>query len=585
MRIWMGILLFLLELTLLSSVIQGQDASACQIRHSDIFISQVTSMSTLKQYHVTGIAWGFLPHPLDRRNMDRWKKRVSTIKASGLKFQARIEFDARWENMIDFDPVFYQESIMRTLDGEYLVAPWFADHRYKGSPAYWFCSNAPNFREYLKFQAKHALSGSPDLIMLDAQTSSALPLRWYAGCFCPHCLKGFNRFLESSYTPLELDQKGIENRRSFNYREFLKERGYDDLQFKRESRLQRPDIPLFREYQEYQLWAVSKLSGELSAYIDSLAGRHVPLSTSSPAHQAYRSVIIPEISHYTLEMAQETSSLQVPVSTILKYKIAEAVGKKILVTALPKQDWKLILEEERSGLVRTWIAQAYAHGANFMVPAKQWASGNKHYKGAPDDFKDLYDFIDQNRELFDGYSSFAGLSLLITHDGLRQKSGRLDSVIHRLNFENIPFNVSMVPGGWWDFELDESLLSSGDVLLLTDSGCSWWKELPRPVQSNQEGGELSITPRRNPDRPGNPVVFHLLNRKYNRDTDRVVTITDLEIQLSDSLFEDKFSGACFYRPGKVPVQLDLQTGSEGYSIRIPDLDEWGIIAFTSVSVQ
>ncbi|MCK5461959.1 MAG: hypothetical protein KAI95_03050, partial [Bacteroidales bacterium] len=41
----------------------GQDVSA--IQHSDIFVTRTKSDKVFKQYHVSGLAWGFLPHPLN----------------------------------------------------------------------------------------------------------------------------------------------------------------------------------------------------------------------------------------------------------------------------------------------------------------------------------------------------------------------------------------------------------------------------------------------------------------------------------------------------------------------------------------
>ncbi len=196
---------------------EAQDKQPSGVNKSDIFIARSESEKVFEQYHVTGYTWGFLPHPLNNKTIRKWKRNIKHLQSKGLKFQARIEFDARWENMIDYDPKGFHDDIMRTLEGELLIAPWFKERKYKGYPAYWFCSNAPGFQEYLRYQAEITWSAKPDSIMLDAQTSTALSLKWYGGCFCPHCIGGFRQYLRKRFSPRELKEMDVEDEQSFDY--------------------------------------------------------------------------------------------------------------------------------------------------------------------------------------------------------------------------------------------------------------------------------------------------------------------------------------------------------------------------------
>ncbi len=585
----------------------GQDVSA--IQHSDIFVTRTKSDKVFKQYHVSGLAWGFLPHPLNERTINRWRKNVKRVQAKGIHFQARIEFDARWENMIDYDPKGFRDNVMHTLDGDLLIAPWFKDRKHRGHPAYWFCSNAPGFREYLKYQADFVISGNPDFIMLDAQTSAALALKWYGACFCDHCLGGFNIYLDRCYTAGELESMGVWPVKHFNYAEYLKSNGYNDNTFINKSREAADTIPLLDIYKKYHIQSIGDLTAELGAYIDKQAGRHIPLSTSSPPHQPFRSVVVPEIFHYTLEMGQDAMERQVPVRTILNYKIAEAVQKKLIVTALPKQDWKLILDENRPGLVRTWIAQAYANGANFMVPVNQWASGHKRYKGNPADFTDMYDFIHNHAFLLDGYRAMAKTGLILSRTELSERQDIVESVLQHLVLENIPFRLIYTGPNDWDNKLaGEDLLGLNVVITpsnpdyLTDKQ---WETLSdfdgmiqsrsgeielmemvgRPITVTNGNDKLTVLPRENLLDDDYPYVCHLLNSLYDRETDRLLPQKDVRIWFDGVFFSKNISTALFYCPEEDPVELDMQPSENGFTIQIPRVADWGIVAFTSKSID
>jgi len=589
--------LILLTLYVLALSANGQSGIAPLIRHSDILISTKKPDKILKQYHISGVAWGFLPKPLNGRTMNKWKRDIERVQSKGLKFQARIEFDARWENMIDYDPKGFSDQVMRTLDGKMLIAPWFAERKYKGNPAYWFCSNSPGFRSYLEYQADLVLSGNPDYIMLDAQTSTALPLKWYAACFCDHCLRGFRKYLDEYYSGEDLSKMGINTLPDFDYAEFLKSKGYNDERFIKESRRPQNEIPMFEEYRRFHVWSVNDLTHTLSRYIDQQAGQHVTLSTSSPPHQPYRSVIIPEVSHYTLEMGQDAGDYKAPYRTITKYKIAEAVNKKVIVTALPKQDWKIILEEDRPGLVRTWIVQAYAHGANFMVPLNQWASGYKRYTSKPEDIADLYDFIHEYAHLFDGYQSINIAGVVVTNNDLINSQAGIDSMVSYLTKVNMPFRLILADEGYWDSELWTNKLPDYKVILQFNGKdymsrdrkiISWpdttklFEILPSPIIVQGSNKKISVLPRTNPDNASFPLVCHIVNREYDKDSDSIIPHKEFLVSFNRSFIDMEPTSAILFRPGNEPVELKLIETENDLSVQIPEVAEWGIIVFKTI---
>jgi hypothetical protein len=68
---------------------------------------------------------------------------------------------------------------------------------------------------------------------------------------------------------------------------------------------------------------------------------------------------------------------------------------------------------------------------------------------------------------------------------------------------------------------------------------------------------------------------------YDKEKDSVIKHRDFTISFENSLFEKTIKAAVWYRPGKDPVMLALALGDEGFRIKIPELEEWGIIRFRS----
>jgi len=112
------------------------------LKRSDVLITRPCGMDVYRRYRATGLGWGFLPEP-DRRGLppdEEMMRDVDEAHRCGVKFQGRVELDADWMGMIDFDSNF-MESTVRDLNNRPAVTWWV--HTYKGHPSYHFCTNAP----------------------------------------------------------------------------------------------------------------------------------------------------------------------------------------------------------------------------------------------------------------------------------------------------------------------------------------------------------------------------------------------------------------------------------------------------------
>jgi len=99
----------------------ASESKVMNVKRSDVVMTHPPrNPDVYEQYGATFVAWGFLPDGArvgDASLIDYWRRRVDDVHSAGLRFQGRVELDAGWRGMIDFDPNF-MESVCRTLDAE-----------------------------------------------------------------------------------------------------------------------------------------------------------------------------------------------------------------------------------------------------------------------------------------------------------------------------------------------------------------------------------------------------------------------------------------------------------------------------------
>ena len=251
------------------------------LKRSDVVITRPCGMDVYRRYRATAMGWGFLPEP-DRRGLppdEEMMRDVDEAHRCGVKFQGRVELDADWMGVIDFDSNF-MESTVRDLNDKPAIT-WWA-HRYKGHPPYFFCTNSPAYRHYLMYQLRRVMQAGTDWLMIDSAipTIASLNAR-YGGCFCQHCMSGFRDCLRANLSDAELASWEIADLESFNYREYLLARGFTDERYRAEILAFPPVIPLAREYFDFQWKEVNSLFRAFKRYAQEF-GDEVPMSSNSP---------------------------------------------------------------------------------------------------------------------------------------------------------------------------------------------------------------------------------------------------------------------------------------------------------------
>ena len=578
-------------------------------------------MDVYRRYRATGLGWGFLPEP-DRRGLppdEEMMRDVDEAHRCGVKFQGRVELDADWMGMIDFDSNF-MESTVRDLNNKPAVTWWV--HTYKGHPSYHFCTNAPGYRHYLFYQLRRVMEAGTDWLMIDSAipTIGALNAR-YGGCFCEHCMVGFREYLKANLSASELASHGVDDLDRFNYREYLLSQGLTDERYRAEILAFPPVIPLAKEYFDYQWQEVNALFREFKRRAQTY-GDDVPMSSNSPYYWAEFMYAIDAHDFYTNEMQYKAPEEEIlPTEPIYTFKLADALDRIVAITGVPRAFEPCRLND-RPGHIRLWIAQAYAHGHVFMAPDKMWTlryagEPDRWYHSKPGDYEDLYHFVRDYPELFDSYESVGSVALIFSNNAVRQYLGdRLGSghlggqnrsapktelfeACRALSAANVPYHLIVAGDAWVeDHLLDTDLSPYRAVLRFEPSHLNEEQEARLATAGDRlvtwTGSEealaksgsyiqvsavenVSVLPRWQPGNPAAPAVCHLLNSNYDPRTDEYRQLGDFSLSIADSMLGRSFSKATLYAPGRNPVTLDFGSHNGASRITVDRLAMWAIL--------
>lgn len=275
------------------------------------------------------------------------------------------------------------------LDGNRVSAPWMRG--WKGS--YWGCANSPEYRaSYVAF-ANRAIDAGSDGLQMDDPLMNVAAVNW-GGCFCPHCMAGFRRYLQEHATADELAKWDIPDVTQFDYREYLKARHapvgdafakYDGGALKRH----------FAAFQEQSVRAFFQ---DTRAQIDAHAGRHVVFSSNNYAGRWQFPYEL-----FEFGMAELPERDANPKTIYQRLAEARRQGKAQLLTLVPKA-----LDGSEVGPTRRAIAMCYAGGGHLIVPWDVYTGSDRpRYYGQPEQYADLYRFVRGQRQLFAGYEDAA----------------------------------------------------------------------------------------------------------------------------------------------------------------------------------
>jgi hypothetical protein len=172
------------------------------------------------------------------------------------------------DGLLDIDgrPIsdLWEDCATRRLDGKPCHTEWveMPGHAHR---CHLMCRNNPAWRQYLKKILEIQIDAGVAGIQLD-EPETPLASVQYGGCFCRSCMKQFREYLKTlatrgervgSMSPADLD--------GFHYGEYLKSMGVAYPGNPKE-------VPLFKQYWDFQLSSFKRFFHELVAHAKSYAG-------------------------------------------------------------------------------------------------------------------------------------------------------------------------------------------------------------------------------------------------------------------------------------------------------------------------
>ncbi|MBM3497248.1 MAG: hypothetical protein FJX74_01135 [Armatimonadetes bacterium] len=569
------------------------------VKRSDVVFMGPKSGDIYDAYGATMVSWGGGAWSEDPKAVEQFGRRVQDAHDRGMRYCAGLAFRTAFAKMIDFDEERFMESVCRTLDGEPITVPWLWDHAHKGHPAYWFCTNAPGYRAYLKHQADLATLTDIEGLHIDDYNGTA-GTEWRGGCFCPHCMAAFREYLKANVPAEELAELGITSPDGFDYGEWLRARGTTVDEYRKTVDWK---LPLGPEFVTFQYRAAAEWVGEVRRYAEERIGHPLMLSVNSSANGPKALVIASKLTYFCGEVDHRAESLQVPDAPVFVFKLGEALGKPQVCTA-SGQDWAYVMAEGKPGLVRTWIAQSYAFGHQLMAPHRQWAytqeKGTHWYESKPEDYADLYRFVRGHAELLDDYEPLAEVGVVYSNAAFRANKNQARDACYALAHANVPFRLLIAGDDWLDDRLAADDLTGLKAIVIADplpldaeqqtvldaaaDRLVTWPDEARlrqlaPASVSVGGAEgIMALPRAVPGDDARPVVVHLLNLNYSGDLDGVARQANVTLTLGKSLLGRAVSKATLFAPGAEPLDLPIAGAADRLRVSLPELGLWGIVA-------
>ncbi len=386
--------------------------------------SEHDTLQALEDFHATGLVWAYIKDPAD----------IATVKASGRFFQGAVNSSIsgipdRPKNASAEAEGFIEKYSAKKLDGTPCIQPWKRHWPNEISATAGCCSNPEFLKAYIE-QLKYWIDIGATMLQRDEVKANARMPEW-GGCFCKWCMKGFRQYVKNNTTPQQRMELGIDNIETFNYRKMLIEQGApvgDDFKNFDGGKLKE----MFIDYQEQTTIDFHKKAHKA---LNEYAGFYVPFSANN--HASDFSPVMQEFDWFIGELTAAEATPEHIYNTIKK---ARKLGKTQAIS-MPKRNAETYDKDPEGWEQHTkkTIAMAYASGGFCLVPWDVWMSGKikvngqwvstPRYFGTPEQYGDIFGFIRDNAEYFDGYGEAAVCGG--------------DLVDHRWSKDNLPVEVDV----------------------------------------------------------------------------------------------------------------------------------------------
>jgi len=262
--------------------------------------------------------------------------------------------------------------------------------------------NYPEWRQYVIKQVLAAVDAGADAISIDDISGN----RWWVengwGSFNSASEDGFRAYLKNKYSMTELSKMGIENIDSFDYSDFLIERGWTVDTIRIDDYPYHADFPLYDDFLDFQDRAtaefVNLIMQTAKEYAQEYYDRPIAFTECCEYRDGAARYVRP---YFDLLSAGAMYGKERSFQHIAAYKLGVAAGQSPMVASLGDTE-ATFTQYDVPDLYSTYIAESYANQAQLV---------SHPGRGHP---KQYHDFIFSHPEIFDftSWRSEARVALL-----------------------------------------------------------------------------------------------------------------------------------------------------------------------------
>ncbi len=577
-----------------------QDHKSTYLKHSDIVRSWGSGdHEAYRKYGVNVWGWGIY-----------WNsERISQAYSIGYRIVASlVNLIIRPSHKTNVGRDLYYNPVLRDttcvdIAGDPITVPWWDREYGDGNRSFWHCTNQPLYREHIRRNAHNGTLSGANAINIDDAMGNAMVVRLpeTGGCFCDACMKNFSNYLKVYYSKEELRDKGITDIELFDYRSLVRtvaktREAYTEAFYSEK-------IPLQGDFKLFQTRAAASFLQELTNYIKEIAGYNMPVSANlamlNPEYLI--GAVYPDYYIIELNFFQEWYNL--PLES---FRIAIALGRKCACWPVGwNVDW--IRRDGMTGLLKLWIASAYALGHNFMVPVQMWCSTVNNemtfYDPPQEEFVPVYQFIKNAPWLFDGFEETPKTGLLYNNRARRKGDTSSLDVGWELFNRNIAYGLLLARDKYLPLELAEQYIDHFDLIIIPDRQClteldkdendlvqSWlqsgkakyWNDCdPSLLEAGiriVNDAKVWAIPRFRKREDNTEWVIHLVHNDYSRETKSFGDLGNVVLELDPSLFNlDRRSKIDFHTPFGHPKMIRSWRDEGKMRIEVDMVDFWCIL--------
>ena len=581
-------------------------------KKSDVIGFTPSTVNNYRDYGVTFVSWGGYPQP-DASSVAAYCKNIADALKVGTKIGAKIEIRTSFGSFINrYSDAEISEAQTKDLAGQPFIVPDAAGVKTRGYPAYWFSINNPPFRDFLKGNAERAMQCKPHGLMVDDVLGDAHTVLYRDGEYSTNGVTGFRNYMKSNFTSAQLLQNGISNIDMFDIKE------YHQIY----SGVSKENRPFRKELIDFQLKAAADTFREIKSNALAKLGHRIPVSGNiDPASQDAGRLFM-DVDYFSFECSMN-AKFGNPNNgiSLFSYKMADTLKRPAVVMG-SGGDHAFIQDNNLPGMIRCWVAEAYAFGNYFMAPYRLWAyspsKGSYTYQPrSRAELSPVYKFIKNHAYLFDDYQVVASTALVLGYIGYVQSKENKENIVSlakNLADQSIPFDIIIAGDNVLGLRLsaphltqydnlivpDGSILSTEDSAVLQkmkDNGKAIVNNIDKLDKSSQiviKGVSLiRATLRAKKGDTAKTAVVHLLNGDYNVNTDTCNSKQNFVIIIPKKLLKNStVQHVKYIRPpswesralsvtNEYPdVVLDFSSTVDSIEVTIPLLDVWGILVLS-----